>query len=108
ADIDPRRLDREPDDLALVQHRRAAVVDQAGVEAGAADVGGDRVAQVELAGQVGNCASTRDGSGEDRIEQPPGRLAERPRAAARAHDHAPARDALSAAPTLDAPQVVPA
>ena len=48
AHVDPRRLHGQADDLALVHQLRPAVGDQARVEARAADVGGDHVAEAEL------------------------------------------------------------
>ena len=60
AHVDPRGLQRHADDLALVLHARPAVDQQAGVEARAADVRGDRKVEIELRAQ----AARPDGAGD--------------------------------------------
>ena len=65
---------------------RAPVDDQAGVEARAADVGGDHVVDAERARQLGRALGARDRARHDRLERPRLGLGERHRAAAGAGD----------------------
>ena len=91
ADVDPRRLDRQPDDVPLVEHGHLAVRDQARVEARPAHVGRDRAREPELARQLGGRDRSGNRAGDHRLEGPLDRLAERHGAAARAGDRAPRR-----------------
>src|SRR5207253_8832607 len=86
ADVDPRGLHGQPDDRALVQELRAALDDQAGVEARAADVRRDRIADPELARERGCALRSGDRPGQDRLERPVTSLDEAHRPTARASD----------------------
>ena len=106
ANVDPRRLDRQADDAALVEHRYLAVADQAGVEARAADVGCDRARQPELARELGRGDGTRDGARDDGLEWPGGGLVERHGAAAGAGDQRLSDEPARAERALEALEVV--
>ena len=92
ADVDPRRLQRQADHGALVEHRHLPVGDQAGVEAGTAHVGDDRHLEIERGCQGRRGRGACDGTGEDRLEGALAGLRERHRAAARARDQCVARE----------------
>ena len=97
-DVHPRGLQREPGDLAGVQHRQPAVLDQHGVEAGAAHVGADQQPVAGPSGQRGQRGRPGHRSGHDRLEGTPPGLGQGERAAAGAGDQQ-----LSGEPALGEP-----
>src|SRR5207302_10227006 len=93
ADVDPRGLHGQPDDRALVEELRAALDDQAGVEARAADVRRDRIADPELAREPGCALRSGYRPGPERLERPAPCPAEAHRSPSRARDESLAGEA---------------
>ncbi len=78
--------------LALEEQREPGVLDQGGVEAGAAHVGDDGRADAEGPGDAGGGRRPRDRPGQDGLERPRGGLGQGERPAARAGDEQPPRE----------------